>query len=190
MTTHGAIWKSEMLMPRTLFVVGAGASREVGLSTGDKLKEKVANELTFESDGFTAMAQGPVADSMKYHSKTSGKSFSDYLESAKDFRSAVPLASTIDYYLDSKRDSAEHVFCGKMAIWKILLEEEERSVLRPKNELKRVHFDSIKKTWYVRLFRIMNAGVKAEDIFENCAFITFNYDRCIEQAFSEAVAVY
>jgi len=47
-----------------------------------------------------------------------------------------------------------------------------------------VNLDKVQKTWYVKSLKMLGQEItkeNAREIFDNVAFIVFNYDRCIEQ---------
>ncbi len=47
-----------MFRSKTLFVVGAGASKEVNIPIGTELAEEIANLLYFEFDHFSKLQKG------------------------------------------------------------------------------------------------------------------------------------
>jgi hypothetical protein len=93
--------------------------------------------------------------------------------------------SSIDNFIDAHRDDERVKLCGKLGIALAILKAERHSKLF----LNQYHRDSLNHhglgdTWYSRFFQLLTQNVandKIEDIFKNIAFITFNYDRCIEQ---------
>jgi hypothetical protein len=56
-----------------------------------------------------------------------------------------------------------------------------------------IQADELEQTWFVSLFRNLADGIRREDvdrIFENVAFVVFNYDRCVEHFLHNALQAY
>jgi hypothetical protein len=81
---------------------------------------------------------------------------------------------------------------GKMAIVKTVLETERASRLYfdKSNIYNQMSVRDFENTWIVKFIRMLNRGLridKNEDLFNNVAFIVFNYDRCLEHFLIHAV---
>jgi hypothetical protein len=184
------------MFPRqTVFIVGAGASCELGFPSGDELRDKLVHVLQRDGDHVrftnrtinravmgicTQLARG--SDWVPY--------FETYLEAAQRLRAGLPLAISIDNFLDAHRADAPMVQVGKLAIATVILEQEHSSDLIGTGELvdqvDRTSLTSkkISESWYIPLMRLLASKIPVEDIesiFENVAFIVFNYDRNLEQ---------
>jgi hypothetical protein len=112
-------------------------------------------------------------------------------------RDGIILANSIDDFLDVHRHDHRMVAYGKAAIVKCILEAEAGSKLffDPATQLSRtqpatIDFADNSDTWLVKLMRLLSRGVQHSDratLFDNCSFVVFNYDRCIEHFFINAL---
>jgi hypothetical protein len=101
---------------------------------------------------------------------------------------------SIDNFLDGHRGNNKMELCGKIAIVLAILRAESKSRLRfDFRERDAIDLTPIANTWYVRLWQLMSENVAKDEVgrvAENVSFITFNYDRCIEQFLLAAAQVY
>ncbi|MCG8433278.1 MAG: hypothetical protein MJA83_04530, partial [Gammaproteobacteria bacterium] len=158
-----------MFQSKTLFVVGAGASKEVGLPTGKELKETIASKVDFHFDyrghperGDTAIWRALVlhAEQIQREHRPGEPSAQQELDNCvnagRHIANAMPQALSIDNYIDMHQDSKIEV-CGKLAIVRSILEAEARSKL---------HFDTgragsgpdfrvLENTWYNSFMQIL-----------------------------------
>lgn len=172
----------------TLFVLGAGASAEVEFPTGRELLKDVANRLSLKEP--PAHEERPtclVSDGAIYSSIqrvcVSDEITLQYRAAVEQIVRAAPLAISIDNLLDNHASDATIVQCGKMAIAASIGAAEQSSTLRLTSDLGDLDVDAIASTWYVSLFRLLQSGVRKEnirDIFRNLTIISFNYDRSVE----------
>ncbi len=112
------------------------------------------------------------------------------------FRRAVQVSDglatspSIDVYIDNHAGDEACAFVGKVGIAACLVEAERQSGLR-EDAKGVVSLGALKNTWFARLFNIMASGVRAtaiHEMFANVSFVSFNYDRCLEQYFRHAIA--
>lgn len=178
-----------MFQGRTVFVVGAGASKEVGLPTGDKLLEMIGPMLDFRFRGdYGEGTRGSFDEDLAECIRTQfdQKERPKYFEAGRKIKRAIDLnaVNSIDEYLDTHSDDQYINFCGKIAIAKAILSREKSSALgidRPTDLLR----DQKKAgaSWLGSFFRLLQPGVNKKEmmnIFQNISFVVFNYDRCIE----------
>ena len=98
---------------------------------------------------------------------------------------ALPLAQSIDHYIDSFKGQPEFEICGKIAIAnEILIAERECTLPHeiPPHGAKGT-FPEISDTWYTKLFRILFRRCPRKEVaarLATVAFVVFNYDRCLE----------
>ncbi|MCW2369939.1 hypothetical protein [Sphingobium sp. B11D3D] len=126
--------------------------------------------------------------------------FQLYLDAAVRIRFALPMAISIDNLLHTHRNDKLMIRMGKLAIATTILEKEAHSYLCPEEPRKREGVDvavtnteRIAKSWYLPLMRLLVTGRTLEElerIFENVAFVVFNYDRCLEHFLVNAVINY
>lgn len=181
---------------KNIFVIGAGASREANLPTGEELKQKIIKLLDID---------------FSFHDQVSGdriivksfeklvKDINPYLNEAWHIKDALPHAISIDNFIDSQRGNEELAVCGKLAIARSILSAEKDSLLfyRTDNLLsernKKMNFPSLEKTWYVSFFKLLTENCTKEDLidrFKSVVLVIFNYDRCVEHYLFNALQVY
>ena len=173
-----------MFKHKTLFILGAGSSAEIGFPLGKELAEKIGlkMDVRFE-DGFTPVGDG---DFDLYNQVTHQRRVeaSRFQRAAWRIRDGIGLAQSIDDFLDQHRTNEYVNKYGKAAIVKSILEAERSSSLYY-NPFEDQRFDVSKfsDTWFVRFMHILGRNLPTEEIetiFAKVAFIIFNYDRCVE----------
>jgi hypothetical protein len=100
-------------------------------------------------------------------------------------RDGIPLSQSIDDFLDLHRDDSFVNLVGKAAIVKTILEAERRSKLALVEQADGQQFkpEKLTNTWLLKFMHMLSRGIAKADvrqIFNNVAFIIFNYDRCVE----------
>jgi hypothetical protein len=182
-----------MFQSKTVFVLGAGASHEICLPLGSGLAKIISKKLDirFEDTGTPKSTGGDYslygALKQKFPSE-----IKQYLQAAWMIRDGIHLANSIDDFLDRHASKPHVVKYGKLAIVASILEAERDSKIFTSN-LKPRDGDFITKTeqtWYPRLLKLLGAGVaseKLDQLFDNVAFIDFNYDRCLPHYLIEAI---
>ncbi len=116
----------------------------------------------------------------------------EYQSAAWLIRDGITFARSIDDFLDMHRDNPFVVQYGKVAIVKSVLEAEQRSISNFKDANGIPTFSPARfvGTWYTKLMQMLGPGVAAgnvESIFDKVSFVVFNYDRCIEFFFHNAL---
>jgi hypothetical protein len=183
-----------MLRLKTIFVVGAGASNEVGLPVGGGLRDIISRKLDFRFDDFGRKNIGSgdqkIWDELaRYH----GRDMNSFQRACWRIRDGVLLSSSIDDYIDVHRHDRGVEICGKLAITASILEAERSSKLyfRRENIADTINFQAIQSTWYPNFYSLLTQGVAKENLsglFDNFSVISFNYDRCIEHFLVHAIA--
>ena len=117
---------------KTVFVVGAGASKEAKLPTGHELKEDISRLLDMRFD-WNDQKSGDyvIAEALRRHVKQPDGSgdINPYLHEAWHIRDALLQAISIDNFIDAHRKNEKIALCGKLAIVKSILHAESRSLL-------------------------------------------------------------
>lgn len=181
-----------------VLVVGAGASCELGLPSGAQLKdhivESVGNSLQYAlgyreggdviSDAFRILSEAPL-----------NRQEVQLVNAAECIRDGLPLAVSIDNYLDAHRGNDDMITCGKLAIARCILQAEARSTLmRPVHEFpRRLDISNLQESWLYPFFQILTENCSVNDLpnrLSRVAVICFNYDRCIEQFLYHALQTY
>lgn len=183
-----------MLRQKTLFIVGAGGSKEFGLPLGGELAGRIASALNYETDTFGTMqgGDGNVLRALHRECRDNNENGSAFAVACRRICDAIPHHNSIDNLIDNHADEPRVAFCGKLAIAHQILAGERSSSLyiSPSNTYNEIGFNRVANTWLPALFKMMQDGVSrtnVERFFENAAFITFNYDRCIEHYFYRAL---
>jgi len=177
-----------MVDNKTLIVVGAGASKEVDLPTGEELKNIIADYLNFKQDDFFNERSG--GDKIIYEAlnmcthKQTGNTMSDFVATGKRMHNAMPQVLSIDNYIDQHKGNSRVELCGKLAIVRSILEAEKQSLLYfDINKKEKFKAEGIQSTWFNSFWKLLTEHSSKEDLserFESVSLIVFNYDRCIE----------
>jgi len=159
-----------MFQRQIVFIVGAGCSAEYGFDVGTGLLRRIANKME-EPDHciLQALLRVPGGN----HNVEAR---------LRRFAAGVQSHETIDQYLDFVRDDPIAVELGKIAIARCILEQEEQSGLGD-DALRRgmgPHADRWMSRLIARILRDLGRD-NVENAFQNITFISFNYDRVIEQ---------
>jgi hypothetical protein len=185
----------------TVFVIGAGASKEVNLPSGYELKNKIAELLDIR---FSPMGRGQEHGDYKIveairlvvQDPNGGRGdINPYLHEAGHICEALPLAISIDNFIDAHRDNNKIALCGKLAIARSILQAEHDSLLYFERHRvdSTISFDSLEKTWYLPFFQLLTENCGKNDLkerFQTVTLIIFNYDRCIEHFLYHALQNY
>lgn len=182
-----------MLESRTLFIVGAGASREFGLPTGVELMPKISQVLNFSLSSFGRLEGDTTSlqaiDGYLRKSEVYSPNMANDIETLSSvLKRGLLQAISIDNYLDAHQSNELINILGKIGIARCILAAEESSTIYVPTSDRgaTVKFSKNADKWIFELFRILNEGVSrdnCENIFNNTEFISFNYDRCIEHYF-------
>lgn len=188
-----------MFRSKTVFVVGAGGSKSLGLPVGADLKDKIAGklDLRFDSIGNLTAGDCKIYDAIRHWVRTASGSSGDYrpyVISARALSRAMPLAISIDNYINTHYADICTVFVGKLAIVSSILEAEAQSkIFQSPQTQNSIDPRVLAGQWHNAFCRILTEGVSVsnvDDIFENVSFITFNYDRCIESYVAMWLQIY
>ena len=175
-----------MRNPKTLFVLGAGASKEVDLPTGRELIDIVAAKLDYRIEN-NVRRQGTgdddILDIFQRRAQTH-VGIMAYFEAAWRIRDGIIYSKSIDSFMDLHREDELIQLCGKLAIVKAILESEQKSKLYINPETHRFQdVAGLKGTWFVDFAKNLTDGVRKSEIdriFDKVSFVIFNYDRCFE----------
>lgn len=180
-------------------IVGAGASCEAGLPSGDALKGRIASllDIRFEDGWNQNSGDHQITQAFRDFSSSNGErgDINALLHKAWRIRDVVPAAAiSIDNFLDAHRGDTQMELCGKLAIVKAILDAEKGSKLRDAERgMARFVLRDLVDTWYVGFFQMLTENVAradVADVFANVSIVTFNYDRCIERFLVQALTEY
>jgi hypothetical protein len=180
-----------MLTKNTVFVIGAGASKEYDLPVSSELNRQIIEALAFEFDAYERVVHGDAAivQALK-DTAQSDRELKELDEACRQIREALPLHYSIDNLIDNHKHNGRIAFCGKLAIAQSILRAESASKLQTNRINSELQSNSLENTWLNQLFLMMQEGVPRDRVagfFRNCKFVVFNYDRCIEHFFYHAL---
>lgn len=186
---------------KTVFIVGAGASKELGLPLGEDLKTKVSKicDIRF-GDGYSLDAgdHNIVNTLKKMRFRKTGEhdgSINPYLYAGWKIRNNMPLSISIDNFMDAHSDDPDIIEFGKLAIAAAMLDAERACPLND-NDVDRhfgMDFSKMSKVWHLKLTQMLTQGAKVSEvpkIISKISFISFNYDRCIAQFLMKSLSSY
>jgi hypothetical protein len=183
-----------------VLVVGAGASKEVNLPVGTELREKIAGALDIRYENGFRRSSGDQAIDEAFHVLARELNphrvdINPYLHSSWRVRDAMPLAISIDNFIDSHRKDERIEICGKLAIASCILAAESQSSLYvdARKPDSKIDFSRADSTWFNRFFQLLHENCEWTEIEERLSrvtIITFNYDRCIEHYLHGALCNY
>ncbi len=186
------------MIQNTVFVVGAGASKEANLPTGDELKEKISKLLDIRFDEFghrRISGDSVIFEALSSHVNQLNDGRIDvnaFLDEAWHIRDALPLAISIDNFIDAHRDNDKIALCGKLAIVRSILSAERQSHLFSSSSSS-PDSRNLENTWYIPFFELLTKNCTENDLearFKSITLIIFNYDRCIEHFLCHALKDY
>jgi hypothetical protein len=178
---------TESALPEIVFVVGAGASAELGFPVGSGLKQQIGKLLasaklpslsSWDNDLFTCAARN--------YGNVEGIEHKGLVSTSLHIGGVLALAESIDNFVDSRRSEKLLVDLSKLAIVRIILGYESacRGI---KSEPSDLSLDHIDKSWLIPFFRLLTENCEWHELearLKTVGIVTFNYDRCIEQYLS------
>jgi len=179
-------------------VVGAGASKELGLPVGAELKAKIASLLDIKFD----LSQQKSGDYQIRSALESAvrrpdgyRDINPHLHAAWRIRDAMPQAISIDNFIDNHQGDEKIELCGKLAIVRSILEAEKRSKIYvdPSNYKNRINYSATDDCWLNPFTRLLTENCRADQLearLSSISFVIFNYDRCIEHYLFHALQNY
>lgn len=177
----------------TVVVVGAGASKELGLPLGSELKSEIASLF-----GGAYIQSDEIIEEAIRHADITDNGYGNagaYWAAGERIARAMPQAISIDNFVHDQRDDHRIAICSKIAIARCILRAEENSKIfkaaarkkgfdphRPRGG-EHFKFSDTEDTWLNQFFRSLTQSCTLEELparFSNITFVIFNYDRCIE----------
>lgn len=175
-----------MFKSKTVFIVGAGASAEFGLPIGSGLKKIIAKhiDISFEHGYRLERGNSEIVEAINEKVRNESGNPNQYYQAGRRVGLAMPVAPSIDNYLDAHKHDKFSTVIGKLGIVASILEAERNSSLYF-NQIANNKTDLLKSgdTWLSRLSSFLVERIdknSVDSIFDNVAFIVFNYDRCVE----------
>jgi len=182
---------------RTTYVIGAGASAEAGLPVGSQLKDNIKELLNITFDYHQQMSGDRIIVNAlgKICPNTPSDPLQNYIDSAWEIRDALPLAISIDNFLDSRKGDRKIELCGKLGIVRSILQAEKDSRLYIERERSHLPLDinTVEDKWYLSFFKLLVENCTITDLperFSNISLIIFNYDRCVQHYLYHTLQIY
>jgi hypothetical protein len=178
-----------MFNKQTLIVVGAGASEEVNLPTGNELKKNIASILDIRFDHYNQVSGNyVVCNAIReavMRANPNDRDINPHLHAAWRIRDAMPQAISIDHFIDAHQDDKKLELCGKLAIVQSILEAERKSALfiNNNNIYNKLDFKKLDETWLNSFMKLLAENCRVNELNDRLSSITmiiFNYDRCVE----------
>jgi hypothetical protein len=172
----------------TVFVIGAGASKEAGLPLGTELIAAIQNVLDLRANDHghkTGSGDILVWEAMWEVAEKQEKRFLALLDACAFIRRGAGLSFSIDNFIHQNGPDENLEFCAKAAIVSAILQSERKSRLfeREGAPLTSDLSHRLANSWYLTFFRMLGANVRRanlDTIFKDISIVCFNYDRCIE----------
>lgn len=183
-----------MFKKKTLIIVGAGASFEVGLPIGRELKHTIASLLDIRWH-LDEQIKGDtlIVDSLRILVRSGGSkdNINAYIKAAHIISGAMPQAPSIDNFIDAHNGNNLIECCGKLSIVRAILKAERESKLYfETNSTQTINFAGVEDTWFNMFFQVLTENCRKNDLakrFDSLAMVIFNYDRCIEHFLFNAI---
>lgn len=183
-----------MIKSKTVFIIGAGASKEVGFPLGQELRGIISKklDLRFDDWGEKPVGAGDLSIFSALRQQYQNQ-INDYLHVCWQIRDGIVLSDSIDDFIDVHQHDERVAICGKLAIARAIFESERTSKLfyERKHTDDTIDFQSIDNTWYSKFYRLLAKQVpktNLEQIFEQVTVVNFNYDRSLEHFLVHALA--
>ncbi|MBX4966154.1 hypothetical protein HJA93_01360 [Rhizobium binae] len=163
---------------------------------GAELTGIIANKvrIAFSNGWEPTSGDNRIQGAIRHHLNQKGeRDGNPYFRAGRDIASGMAQAISIDNYLHAHAEDEIITWVGKLGIAASILEAEQRSKLAPHRERETVDLSAVSNSWYTPFFQMLTEGVQRtalDGIFDDVAFITFNYDRCIEHYLMHALANY
>jgi hypothetical protein len=187
--------------PKTVFIVGAGASKEAGLPIGSELKKLIAAALDIKvTRGSPQLISGDhdIYEALRRtadHDSTQRDLLRSLQSACWKIRDAMPLAISIDNFMDTHSEGKQIELCGKLAIVRTILEAESKSALfvDPLGDNRQLKFEGVESKWFNSFFQRLTENCKPSELakrLSSVVLIIFNYDRCIERYLYYALQIF
>ncbi|MEG3149245.1 hypothetical protein U1769_05050 [Sphingomonas sp. ZT3P38] len=175
-------------MKKTVFVVGAAGSTEFDNTGRMPIGSALAVQIEALLDGELTNRDGPISNALMRN----GGLTDVHLTAMAQIRSGIHSRDSIDQFIDDRSDSPYIAMIAKLCIAHLILTAERSTALHvPRGQTGEGAMRSLRQTWLSQVLRRSNEPMNRQrvlDCLADVAFVTFNYDRCIEQFILLSVA--
>lgn len=186
-----------MFRAKTVLVLGAGASVELGLPMGEQLLEQIRGLLDIRFEYGFELKRGDrlIVDALKAHLQESGVDLlNHHLHAGHRVVQSSLQAPSIDNLVDALEDDATTLI-SKMAIVRAIHQAESASLCSKmlSQHDQQMDLSVFQANWYNSLSKLLFENVRRSDvnnIFSNLEIINFNYDRCLESYLPHSLSQY
>ncbi|CAN5437110.1 hypothetical protein BH10PSE4_BH10PSE4_18460 [soil metagenome] len=185
-----------MFRAKTVFVIGAGASFEVGLPVGDNLLETIVGLTHFTFDfGRQTSGDPQILEALRIllNEGRDVTLLNQHLNAGRQLGQSARQAISIDNVIDAL-ENPQIERLGKLGIARAILKAESDSQqFRVSPGKSGLELGKFKNTWYNSLTKLLCEGVRKSQIssiFNNLEIINFNYDRCLEHYLQHSISDY
>lgn len=186
-----------MFRAKTVLVIGAGASVEVGLPMGPDLLKQIVQltHITFDYNRQKTGDSG-IVEALRFCLNEGNEvaKINEHLNAARQLGTSAKQALSIDNVIDALEDPKIELV-GKLGIVRAILLAESASPLfrRTENRPDTLDLSKFDDSWYSSLTKLLTENVRksqVSSIFDNLEIINFNYDRCLEHYLPFSLASY
>jgi hypothetical protein len=184
-----------MLRNKTVLILGAGASSEIQLPLGPALKARIAALMEVSQDDWGRPKYSRDNSHIFYEIERLAEFKENkwaILTATRQLSAGVAFASSIDNFLEIRKDNPHITLLAKAALVHLILEGERESLLATESVdgAPRLKTGAIDGTWYQEFTQLLfeKVGIGGiEDAFKQLAIVDFNYDRCFEHVIFHAL---
>ena len=186
-----------MFRAKTVLVIGAGASVEVGLPMGSELLKQIVQltHITFDHNRQTT-GDRSILEALKLCLNEGNEvtRINEHLRAGWQLAESATQALSIDNVIDALEDPQIELV-GKLGIVRAILKAEAASPAFKiiDNTPDAIDLSKFKDTWYSSLTKLLTENIRKSNIdiiFDNIEIVNFNYDRCLEHYLPISLASY
>jgi hypothetical protein len=155
-----------MPVRKTVFVIGAGASKEACLPVGAELRESITVALDLRVERFIRVSgDDTIVEALRLAAAAEDPPLGDinpYLHAARQICKAMPLDISIDNFINTHQGDAKIERCGKLAIVRTILTAEKDSLYVDRTGPGTIDYRRLDGTWFNTLFQLLVPAVHSE----------------------------
>lgn len=183
-----------LFKPKTLFIIGAGASIDFGMPLGTDLAAQMQSGARFEFDHGGQLVSGDKAAywALRRH-YPKNEDLNLVLRGMREISNGIVTADSIDTFIDRYEHDDGVRQAGKFLIAYYILKAERASLLKHRRDGQfddyALNLGSLSKLWVTPFRSMLFSDLKKAGptkLSDSLRVISFNYDRCLERFLQEA----